>query len=187
MTILRAPITDRDHVVGPISAELTVVVYGDYECPDSRALNTVLDEVLDRFGTHLRLVFRHYPRSDIHERAVAAAEAAEAAGAQDRFWDMHHLLFARAQELDLPALKRYAAQLGLDRERFADDVISHINIPKIREDFLGGVRSGVDGTPSLYINGVRYDGLRDALSLATGLELARVRMLRTPPLYEIRR
>lgn len=187
MTILRAPITDRDHVVGPISAELTVVAYGDYECPDSQALNAVLDEVLDRFGSHLRLVFRHYPRSDIHARAVAAAEAAEAAGAQDRFWEMHHLLFARTPALGTAALKGYAAELGLDRDRFAVEMCSHIHIPKIREDFLGGVRSGVDGTPSLYINGVRYDGLRDALSLATGLELARVRMLRTPPLYEIRR
>lgn len=187
MTILRAPITDRDHVVGPTSAELTVIVYGDYECPDSKAMNAVLDEVLDRFGTHMRLVFRHYPRSDLHDRAVAAAEAAEAAGAQDRFWDLHHLLFARAPALSPAALKGYAAELGLDRDRFADDVLSHIHIPKIREDFLGGVRSGVDGTPTLYVNGLRYDGLRDALSLATGLELARVRMLRTPPIYEIRR
>jgi protein-disulfide isomerase len=131
-------------------------------------------------------VFRHYPRSAVHDHAVVAAEAAEAAGAQDRFWDMHHVLFANPG-LDLPALKGYATRLGLDRDRFVDDVRSHIHIPKIREDFLGGVRSEVIGTPTLYINGARYDGRRDASSVATALELARVRMLRTPALYEILR
>jgi protein-disulfide isomerase len=187
MTVLPTPITDRDHVVGAISAELVLIELGDYQCPYCRTADDVVEELRDRFGAHLRVVFRHFPKSDLHDRAVIAAEAAEAAGSQGRFWDMHRLLLENQPAFELRELQGYAARLGLDLDRFTDDVRSHIHIPKIREDFVGGVRGGVTSTPGFYINGVRYDGPTDALSLATGLELARVRTHRAPAHDQIRR
>ena len=183
MSILRAPISDRDHVVGARSAELTLIEYGDYQCPATRDADDIVEELRDRFGAHLRFAFRQFPKSDLHDRAVIAAEAAEAAGAQDRFWDMHRLLFENQPRFDLHALQGYAARLGLEHSRFSRDLISHIHIPKIREDFRGGIDSGVTATPTFFINGLRYEGPIDVLSMTTGLELARVRTLRAPAHY----
>ena len=170
---LTLPVGPRDHVRGPATAPLTVLEYGDYECPYCGAAHPVLNEVQRIMGPRLRFAYRHFPLTQIHAHAYQAAEAAEAAGAQGRFWEMHDLLYVNQRRLTVPDLLAYAQALELDLERFAADLSEHRHAPKLREDFLSGVRSGVNGTPTLFINGVRYDrgydlptlldSLRDAL------------------------
>jgi protein-disulfide isomerase len=117
----------------------------------------------------MRFAFRHSPLTEMHPYALPAAEAAEAAGAQDRFWPMHDLLYGNQHALDDRSLVRFAQQLGLDVPRFVAELAEHVHEPRIREDFLSGVRSGVNGTPTFFINGVRHDGAWDADSLTDAL------------------
>jgi protein-disulfide isomerase len=123
-------------------------------------------------GDRLRFAFRHFPLTQIHPHAQQAAEAAEAAATQGRFWEMHDLLFQHQDRLDTQSLLGYAAALELDVERFALELDTHVHIPRIREDFLSGVRSGVNGTPTFFVNGVRHDGGYDLQSLLTALSEA---------------
>jgi protein-disulfide isomerase len=156
---------NRDHVRGPAGAPVSLVEYGDYECPFCGQAYPVVEELLRQLQDAMEFAYRHFPLTQVHPHAQMAAEAAEAAGAQDRFWDMHHVLFTHQNALDTPYLIRYAELLGLDLNAFRRDLALHRHAPKVREDFLSGVRSGVNGTPTFFINNVRYDGPHDFASM----------------------
>jgi protein-disulfide isomerase len=156
--MLKVAVTAEDHAQRPESAPVTVVEYGDYECPHCGRAYPIVKQIQNHFGKRLRFVFRNFPLSEIHPHAEGAAEAAEFAGAQGKFWEMHDLLFenqerldealylALAQELELPAgTLRKALEVGTYRTR-------------VRAEFAGGVRSGVNGTPTFFVNGDRHDG-----------------------------
>ena len=167
---LKVPVSEgRDHVRGAPTAAVTLVEYGDFECPHCRAAHVVLDNLFGQLGDRFRLVFRHFPLTQIHPHAERAAEAAEAAAVQRRFWDMHDLLFDRQDALGDEDLVAYAAELGLDVERFGLELVQGSHRSRVREDFLGGVRSGVNGTPTFFINGRRHDGSWDEDSLAAAI------------------
>jgi len=155
---LLLPIRPMDHVRGRENAPYTLVEYGDYECPDCGRLYVILRDLQRDIASRLRIVFRHYPLSGIHRQAQQAAEAAEAAGAQGKFWEMHTQLFERQGALRTKDLIRYAEELTLDVERFRDELKNERYSERVRADFLAGVQNGVYGTPSLFLNGVRYDG-----------------------------
>lgn len=166
------PTPDRDHVRGRPGAPLTVVEYGDYECPFCAVAYPVTEEIVDHFGDDLLFAYRHFPLSTIHPHAALAAEASEAAASQGRFWEMHRLLFANQQRLEPADLAARAEILQLDVGRFADEMRSHTHRPKVQADFLSGVHSGVNGTPTFFINGHRHDGPLDLASLLGSLQAA---------------
>jgi protein-disulfide isomerase len=166
---LTLPVSDRDHIQGPANAPLTLVEYGDYECPHCGRAYPIIKVVQQAFGKDLRFVFRNFPLTNIHPHAEHAAEAAEAAGAQKHFWEMHDTLFENQFALDDHHLAEYASAIGLDRARFDRDMIAHTYAPRVREDFMSGVRSGVNGTPTFFINGVRHDDSWDAETLILAL------------------
>jgi protein-disulfide isomerase len=171
--VLTSPVTEgRDHIQGPADAPLTLVEYGDYECPYCGAAYPIIKEVQDRMGDQLRFVFRNFPISTSHPHAEHAAEAAEAADAQSRFWPMHDLLYENQQRLADQDLHAYAERLGLDLERFDHELAEHVHAGRVHDDFLSGVRSGVNGTPSFYINGARHDESFDTETLLTALRRA---------------
>ena len=155
---LARPVSDRDHTIGPATAAVTLVEYGDYECPFCGMAHPTVTAILHRMKGQIRFVFRHFPLSSIHPHAQLAAEAAEASGAQGKFWPMHDTLFTHQNALDAPHLIGYASALGLDDARVATELRDHVWTERVREDFLSGVRSGVNGTPTFFINGVRHDG-----------------------------
>jgi protein-disulfide isomerase len=163
--VLTAPVTDRDHTIGPETATVTLLEYGDYECPYCGAVYPVVEQIRELMGDDLRFAYRHFPLAQIHPHAYQAAEAAEAAGAQGQFWDMHHMLFTHQDRLGLRDLIDYASAIGLDLDRFVEDLRSHAHAGRLREDFMSGVRSGVNGTPTFFVNGVRHDGGWDLESL----------------------
>lgn len=167
---LLLPIQPDDHVQGPPESLYTLVEYGDYECPACGQLFTTLCALRAELGNDLRLAFRHYPRSGIHPHAEQAAEAAEAAGAQGKFWEMHDLLFQHQTALATKNLKAYARELALDPDRFSHDLKNRVFEERVREDFRRGVSNGVYGTPGLFINGVRYDGPLDRDNLTGQLK-----------------
>lgn len=170
---LTVPVGEGDHVRGPASAPVTLVEYGDFECPYTRRARPVVERLGREFGDELRFAFRNFPLTGIHPHAQAAAEAAEAAGSQGRFWQMHDLLFANQRHLEGEDLKRYASELGLDPERFGRDLAEGVHAHRVREDFEGGLESGVQGTPTFYINGVRHEGSYDLETLRATIERAR--------------
>ena len=167
---LTVPISKHDHIRGPQDAPLTLLEYGDYECPYCGAAYPIVADLRARLGPRLRFVYRHFPLTNVHPHAEPAAEAAEAAGAQGRFWEMHDRLFEHQDALESEDLVAHADALGLDVERFVDDLADGVHAPRVRQDFLSGVRSGVNGTPTFYINGVRHDGSYDLASLLGALE-----------------
>ncbi|HEX2490003.1 MAG TPA: thioredoxin domain-containing protein [Blastocatellia bacterium] len=168
---LAVPVSeDRDHIRGPSTAPVTLVEYGDYECPFCGQAYYVVKELERRAGNLMRFVFRNFPLTTIHPHAERAAEAAEAARAQDRFWEMHDCLYENQQALEDEDLMGYAVQVGLDIPRFVLDIQEGRYLNRIREDFLSGTRSGVNGTPTFFINGVRHDGPWDLVSLLTAIE-----------------
>jgi protein-disulfide isomerase len=172
--LLTVPVSDRDHVEGPADAAVTLVEYGDYECPYCGAAYPILKEIQARMGERLRFVFRNFPITTSHPHAERAAEAAEAAGAQGKFWPMHDLLYENQRRLRDQDLRAYGEQLELDLERFGWELAEHVHAERVREDFMGGVRSGVNGTPTFYIEGVRHDDSYDVETLLTALERAAV-------------
>jgi len=169
---LTVPVSGRDHIRGKVTAPLTLLEYGDFECPYCGAAHPILEEVRALLGPRLRFVYRHFPLTNVHPHAESAAEAAEAAGAQGRFWEMHDRLFEHQDALEDEDLVAHADALGLDVERFVEELADGVHAPRVRQDFLSGVRSGVNGTPSFYINGVRYNGQYDLASLLAALEAA---------------
>ena len=163
------PVGPRDHVRGPATAYLTLLEYGDYECTHCGAAYPVVEDVRRRMGRKLRFVYRHFPLTNIHPHAEQACQAVEAAGAQGRFWEMHDALFANQDALEFDDLVSYAAALGLDVVRFERDIDRGAYTSRIREDFMSGVRSGVNGTPTFFVNDARYDGPGDVESLILAL------------------
>jgi protein-disulfide isomerase len=156
---LALPVGGRDHVQGPATASVTLVEYGDYECPYCRAAVAIVHELQRLLPDQLRFVFRHFPLEDRHPHARRAAEAAEAAALQGKFFEMHATLFEHQTALEHEDLVRYAGELGLDTARFRADLGAPAQASRVREDFRGGVRSGVRGTPTFYLDDARYDGV----------------------------
>jgi len=155
---LTPPVDQRDHAIGPPDAPVTLVEYGDYECPYCGRAFPIVDRLRQEVGERLRLVFRHFPQNTVHAHASVAAQAAEAAAAQGKFWEMHEKLYRHQDDLADADLVQYALRLGLEVYRFESDLASEQFSRKVRDDFSSGLRSGVKGTPTFFINGVRYDG-----------------------------
>jgi protein-disulfide isomerase len=162
----------RDHTQGPADAVVTLLEYGDYECPYCGAAYPIVKEIQNRMGDRLQFVFRNFPITTSHPHAEQAAEAAEAAATQGRFWEMHDVLYENQRRLTDADLRTYAAQVGLDLEAFTRDLADHVHATRVREDFMSGVRSGVNGTPTFYINGHRYDDSYQLEILLAALEEA---------------
>lgn len=170
---LAPSVTEADHVLGPADAPATLIEYGDFECPYCGAAYPVLKRVKQRLGDRLRFVFRPFPLTDVHPHAGHAAEAAESVSAQRgpvAFWAMHDLLFEHQRRLDDRMLLRYAEQAGADPAVVAADLAEGRYQELVRDSVWGGERSGVNGTPTLFIDGVRYDGPRDEETLVAALE-----------------
>ena len=171
--MLTVPVTDdRDHIQGPPEAPVTLVEYGDYQCPYCGAAYPIIKQVQEEMGSDLRFVFRNFPIVTAHPRAEAAAEAAEAAAAQGKFWEMHDLIYENQKRLSDDDLRGYADSLGLEVATFDRDLAGHAYASRVHEDFMSGVRSGVNGTPTFYINGIRYDDPYDPETLLAALKRA---------------
>jgi protein-disulfide isomerase len=155
---LMLPRADHDHIQGPLDAPIALVEYGDYECPFCGQAYPIVKAIQKHLGNRLCFAFRNFPLANMHPNAEHAAEAAEAAGAQGRFWEMHDLLYENQQALEDESLAEYATTLGLDSRRLIEEIQSGKYTARIRDDFKSGVRGGVNGTPTFFINGVRYDG-----------------------------
>jgi protein-disulfide isomerase len=166
---LTVPVGKDDHVLGPADAPVTLVEYGDYQCPGCGAAYPMVKAIMKRLGTKLRFVFRNMPLNEIHPNAELAAEAAEAAAAQGKFWEMHDALYEHQEQLGPDLVTRIAKRLNLDMPRFQEDLASRRFRDHVKRDFSGGVRSGVNGTPTFFIDGVRYDGTLDEQSLESAL------------------
>jgi protein-disulfide isomerase len=170
MGTLKIPVTQRDHIRGPADAPITLVEYGDYECPHCGLAHPIVNAVQEHFARRLRFVFRHFPLNQIHPNAEAAAESAEFAGARGRFWEMHDGIYDNQDRLGLPLLLVLAVRLGLSEPELRNALASGEYEPKVRADFLGGVRSGVNGTPAFFINGERHDGTYEFDDLVAAIE-----------------
>ena len=162
---------ERDHIRGPVDAPVTVVEYGDFECPFCGRAEPVVRELLAEFGD-VRYVWRHLPLSDVHANALTAAEASEAAADQGAFWEMHDLLVAHQDALTPSDLVSYAAELGLDVERFANDLVAHAGASRVADDVDSADLSGVSGTPTFFVNGRRHFGAYDLGTLSSAVRVA---------------
>jgi protein-disulfide isomerase len=167
---LTIPVSADDHIQGPPEAPVILVEYGDYECPYCGAAYPLVKTIVKRLGPKLRFVFRNMPLNQMHPNAELAAEAAEAAGAQGKFWEMHDALYEHQAELGPQLVRRLARRLQLDAPKFEDDLVSRKFRDHVKRDFMSGVRSGVAGTPTFFINGERYDGELDERSLTAALQ-----------------
>jgi protein-disulfide isomerase len=160
----------RDHAQGPNTAPVTLVEYGDYECPYCGQAYPIIKDLQEHLRGKLRFVFRNFPVTQVHPHAQHAAEAAESAGSQNKFWEMHDCLYEHQQELDDNHLRQYALELGMDVTRFDEEMARHVHASRVREDFMSGIHSGVNGTPTFYINGIRYDDSWDEETLLATIE-----------------
>jgi protein-disulfide isomerase len=168
--MLRVPVTPLDHIKGQADAPVTLVEYGDYECPYCGAAHPIVNAIVEKFSKELRLVFRHFPMVQMHPFAEPAAQAAEFAGAHGRFWEMHDGLYENQEKLGVPLLFALAEALGLPEDELREALMSGEYLLKVRGDFLGGVRSGVNGTPTFFIDGRRHDGTWAYEDLAGAIE-----------------
>lgn len=166
---LATAISGQDHAQGPADAPITLVQYGDYECPYTRLSRHSVHQLQREFSDSLRFVFRHFPLEDIHPHARGASAAAEAAAHQTDFWTIHEYLFEHQKALEDADLKRYAVELGLDSDRFARDRTTPEVENRIDRDLASGERSGVPGTPTFYVNRIRHDGGYDLASLRSAI------------------
>jgi protein-disulfide isomerase len=158
-----------DHALGPEDAPVTLVEYGDYQCPYCADAHSMIKSIAKSMGSQLRFVFRHMPLIEMHPFAQHAAEAAEAAAAQGKFWQMHAAIYAHQSELGSVLLHHLAAGLQLDMPRFEADLEARRYRPRVKRDFMGGMRSGVAATPAFFINGNRYDGALDVASMMSAV------------------
>jgi len=172
---LAVPVEAADHVIGASHAPVTIVEYGDFECPMCRQAEPAVQQLLVHHPSAVRLVFRHFPIESAHPHALLAAEAAEAAGADGKFWEMHDLLLANQDKLRIFDLLRYAGQLGLDQDRFHEDMMRRANEGRIAADLESADLSGVSGTPTFFVNGRRHYGAYDVHTLKQAIRTARVR------------
>jgi protein-disulfide isomerase len=169
---LAIPVTAVDHALGSEHSPVTVVEYGDFECPICKQAAPAVKLMLERFGARTRFVFRHFPVESAHPHAMHAAQAAEAAGGQGKFWQMHDLLFDNQRHLKLANLREYAQRLELDMPRFIAEMDDEIYLQRVREHMAGGTRSHVRGTPTFFINGVIHDVSFGMHALMEGVEAA---------------
>jgi protein-disulfide isomerase len=169
LTALAIPVGPDDHALGPASAPVTLLEFGDYQCPYCADAHLMLERILESLGPLLRYVFRHMAFIEQHPYAQYAAEAAEAAALQNKFWEMHDAIFKHQTELGSDLVSRLARMLELDMPRFTADLDARRGRSRIKSDFMGGMRSGVAGTPTFFINGERYDGNLDERSLVVAL------------------
>ncbi|HEU4627686.1 MAG TPA: DsbA family protein [Steroidobacteraceae bacterium] len=169
---LTVPVTATDHTLGPEHAPVTVVEYGDFECPNCKQAAPAVELLLERFEEKVRFAYRHLPLVDVHPHAMAAAQAAECAGEQGKFWEMHDLLFAHQDHLGSKALHGYAEQLGLDMARFTAEMDDEVYLQRVREHIHSGLASGVRGTPGFFVNGAIQDVSFGIRSLFDAVEAA---------------
>lgn len=172
MSELRIPISPRDHVLGGEDAPVTLIEYGDYQCPHCAAAQTTVRATLQHYKARLRFAYRHFPLATIHPMAKPAAESSEFAGAHGAFWQMHEALFANSPKLSLPLLFTLAVRLNLSPDRLRDALATGAFASKVEEDFAGGARSGVNGTPTFFINGMRHEGGYDFPVLSAAIAAA---------------
>jgi protein-disulfide isomerase len=172
MATLKVLVTAEDHAQGPENAEVTMVEYGDYECPHCGRAYPIVKQVQKHFGKRLRLVFRNFPLSEMHPHAEAAAEAAEFAASHEKFWEMHDLLFENQERLGNALFLELGERLGLSAKALADALENDTFEPRVRADFRGGVRSGVNGTPTFFVNGHRHDDSFDYDTLVSAINQA---------------
>jgi protein-disulfide isomerase len=161
MTRLRTPVGPQDHTQGDSDATITLVEYGDYECPHCGRAYPIVKRVQQHFGKRLLFVFRNFPLTQAHPHAESAAEAAEFAATQGKFWEMHDRLFEKQDRLGTELYEKLATELGLDPDTLTSSLDAGKFTDHVRTDFMSGVRSGVNGTPTFFINGERYDGSFD--------------------------
>jgi len=154
---LTIPVNHTDHMLGPESAKVTLVEYGDFECPSCGQAYPAVKMLLKHFGDRVRFVFRHFPQREVHPHAELAAEAAETAGAQKKFWHMHDLLFENQLHLKAKSLRQYAEKAEVDLERYDYEMKDHVYLQRVQEDIESGTKSGVRSTPTFYVNGVVQD------------------------------
>jgi len=177
---LSLPVGSQDHVQGQSSAVVTILMYGDYQCPFTRAVHPVVKDLQRHFGDQLRFAYRHFPLTKKHPDAQRAAEAAEVAAGQGKFWGMHDQLFERLWALDEESLVRAAEGLGMDSARFSRELAEHACADRVRQDVQSGIDSGVSGTPTIFLNGIRsaeededdFDTLKAKIEAAIGVEKA---------------
>ena len=169
---LAVPVTSEDHAAGPAEAPVTLVVYGDFECPDSYQAHLMVKDIQRQMGDSLRVVFRHFPLVRVHPHAHHAAEATEFAASQGRFWEMHDQLFAHQRRLGDANLKQYAEAVGLDAQPLTQALAAGTYRAAVDEDVAGGTSCGVHRTPILFVNGIGRRGAWDMDELATALERA---------------
>ena len=162
---------DRDHIRGPRKAAITVIEFGDFECPYCGQAEPVVRDLLT--DTTIRYVWRHLPLTDVHPNAQLAAEAAEAAGHQGAFWEMHDVLLQHQDELRIPDLVRYATSLNLNLNRFREDLRNHVHATRVAQDLESADLSGVSGTPTFFINGQRHYGAFDLATLTAAIRTER--------------
>ena len=158
MSTLTVPVGAEDHTSGPDDAPVTLLEYGDFECPHCGRAYPLLKAIKERLGNEMRFAFRNFPLTQAHPHADHAAQAAEAAAVQKKFWEMHDSLFENQDALEDDNLVSYAADIGIDAQRVAEALASETYAGDVRQDFNSGVRSGVNGTPTFFINGRRFDG-----------------------------
>ena len=166
------PISATDHVRGPRDAPVTIIEYGDFECPSCKQAAPAVLLLVNRFQGGVRLVFRHFPLEEFHPNALAAAEASEAAAAQGRFWEMHDQLFENQRHLQSAHLRQLAEALGLDLRRFSKELEDHVHVPRIRKNVAEGLRVGIRATPTFYVNGSLCDVSFGVLALRGAVERA---------------
>ena len=169
---LVVPVSERDHRQGPATAAVTLVQYGDYECPYMRLSTTIVRAIQQQLGKQLRFVFRNFPLTEIHPHALHAALAAEAAAAQGKFWQMHDYIFHHQHTLEDADLEQFAEAVGLDLQQYARTLTDQRTLARIEEDMEGGVRSGVQGTPTFFINGALYRSSWEQDALLPALQAA---------------
>lgn len=169
MAKLTPPPGPQDHARGKEGASVTLVEYGDFQCPHCGRAFPAVENIIQQMGPGLRFIFRHFPLSEAHPMAKPSAIAAEAAARQGKFWEMHHAIFQNQDLLSPEALFAFAKQLGLDLEQFRNDIQDPVLEEKVDNDFVSGVKSGVNGTSSFFINGHKYNGSYDEESLMASL------------------
>ncbi len=169
---LKPPLSERDHIAGRADAPIEFVEYGDFECPHCGRAAGIINEIRSTLGDRLRFAYRHFPLAKMHPYARLAAQASEAAAAQGKFWEMHDILFQHGEELEPASLVEYAEAIGLDIPRFESELAAEKYAARVQEDLASGVRSGVNGTPTFFINGKRHNGGYDYESLMGALDEA---------------
>ncbi len=166
----KTQITADEWILGVPDSPVTLLEYGDFECPYCAMARPELEALVAEDPDVIHLIYRHFPVTTIHPHAFNAAEAAEAAGRQDKFWEMHDMIFTHQRQLEDENLRAYALAIGLDVDRFDAEISAHLYADKVREDFRHGIQDGVNGTPTIFINELRYDGPRERVAMRAAID-----------------